>query len=64
MLLVAESLYGRKLRALQVVWADDSDHLPWEQEVVDVLTQPLFGRPPEHVLLKGGWTRRAEEAGE
>lgn len=63
-LLIADSLYGLALRALQVVWADDSDHLPWEQEVIDVLTQPLFGRPPEHVLLRGGWSVQAEDARE
>jgi hypothetical protein len=62
-LLIADSLYGSsRLRALQVVWADDSDCLPWEQDVVDVLTQPLFGSPPEHVLLRGGWARREGNA--
>lgn len=63
-LLVADSLYGRTLQALQVVWADDSDHLPWEQTVVDVLTQPLFGRPPKDVLLRGGWTSAADDTEE
>jgi hypothetical protein len=45
-LLYAHKLYGRRLRAVQAVWADDSGRLPWQQEVVDVLTQPLYGTPP------------------
>jgi hypothetical protein len=43
---LAGSVYGRRLRALQAVWADDSGRLPWEQAVPDVLTQPLYGTPP------------------
>lgn len=45
-LLYAHKLYGRRLRAVQAVWADDSGHLPWQQDVVDILTQPLYGTPP------------------
>lgn len=45
-LLYARKLYGRRLRAVQAVWADDSGHLPWQQDGVDVLTQPLYGTPP------------------
>lgn len=43
---IAGSVYGRRLRALQAVWADDAGRLPWAQEVPDVLTQPLYGAPP------------------
>ncbi|GAB3540384.1 hypothetical protein GCM10027403_30100 [Arthrobacter tecti] len=56
-LLIADEIYGKKLRALQAVWADDSDQLPWEQDVADVLTQPLFGSPPRRVLQGGRWQR-------
>ncbi|EMY35300.1 hypothetical protein D477_005411 [Arthrobacter crystallopoietes BAB-32] len=45
-LLYAAKLYGHRLRAVQAVWADDSGHLPWQQEIPDVLTQPLYGTPP------------------
>jgi hypothetical protein len=45
-LLYAHKLYGRRLRAVQAVWADESGQLPWQQDVVDVLTQPLYGTPP------------------
>jgi Domain of unknown function (DUF4262) len=45
-LLQAVPLYRRRLRALQAVWADDDGLLPWEQEVPDTLTQPLYGTPP------------------
>ncbi len=49
-LLMGHSIYGKRLRALQVVWADDSDNLPWEQDIPDSLTQPIFGTPPEQAL--------------
>jgi hypothetical protein len=45
-LLYAHKLYGRRLRAVQAVWADDSGQLPWQRDVADVLTQPLYGTPP------------------
>ena len=49
-LLVGHSTYGKRLRALQAVWADDSDNLPWEQDIPDSLTQPIFGTPPDQAL--------------
>jgi hypothetical protein len=44
--LTAVSLYGPRATALQAIWADDDGCLPWEQEVPDTLTQPLYGTPP------------------
>lgn len=44
--LTAVSLYGPRATALQAVWADDDGWLPWEHEVPDTLTQPLYGTPP------------------
>lgn len=52
-LLIGHSVYGTKLRALQAVWADDSDHLPWEQDVPDSLTQPVWGTPSEAARARG-----------
>jgi hypothetical protein len=44
-LLTADAFYGRRLRALQAVWADDGGRFPWQQSPPDVLTQPMYGNP-------------------
>ncbi|WP_169303934.1 DUF4262 domain-containing protein [Arthrobacter sp. CAU 1506] len=45
-LLVAADLYKGRLRGLQAIWADEQGLFPWQQDVPDVLTQPLYGTPP------------------
>lgn len=45
-LLDAHALYKGRLRGLQVVWADGEGCFPWEQQVPDVLTQPLHAATP------------------
>lgn len=48
-LLTAGNVYGsRTIAALQAVWADADGLLPWEQEIPDDLTQPLYCQLPEH----------------
>lgn len=43
---MASKLYSWRMKALQVVWADDDGRFPWEQSPPDDLTQPLYGTPP------------------
>ncbi|MFF0813583.1 DUF4262 domain-containing protein [Rhodococcus sp. NPDC003318] len=45
-LLRAVDLYGRHVRALQVVWADCRGLLPWEGSSDSTIVQPLLGLPP------------------
>lgn len=45
-LLVAADIYKGRLRGLQAIWADEEGLFPWQQDVPDVLTQPLHGTPP------------------
>jgi hypothetical protein len=44
--LPAGELYGDAVRVRQLVWADDTGHLPWHPGWRDPSAQPLLGAPP------------------
>ena len=42
----AYELYGRRVRGIQLVWADGDGRFPWAPNANPEVRQPLFGTPP------------------
>jgi hypothetical protein len=53
----AQHYYGRKFRALQLVWPDVQHHFPWQPLVhpVTVTRQPIFIRPTADARARSAW---------